>query len=90
MVLLPSAAATAWTIFWAASAMPSAATMLRPLSARISLPLLDVGPFETDDERHLEGDLFGGFDDAGGDDVALHDAAEDVDEDPFDVACRRG
>src|SRR6185369_13442968 len=35
---------TAETIFWAASAMPSAATMFRPLSARISLPRATLVP----------------------------------------------
>ncbi len=45
----------------------------------------DVGSFQSYDQRYLEGDLLGGFDYAGGDDVAFHDAAEDVDQDPFDV-----
>lgn len=45
----------------------------------------DVGAFESDDEGDLESDLFGGVDDAGGDDGAVHDAAEDVDHDAFDA-----
>ena len=46
--------------------------------------MLDVRPFESDDEGDFEADGFGGVDDALGDDVAAHDAAEDVDEDAFD------
>ena len=49
------------------------------------VPGLDVRSLETDDERNLEIDLFGRGDDARGDDVALHDAAKDVDEDGLDV-----
>src|SRR5207342_1455123 len=45
------------------------------------LALLDVGAFEADDQRHLDVDLARGLDDAFGNDVAAHDAAEDVDED---------
>ena len=45
-----------------------------------------VGALQTDDEGDGEGGLTRGFDDSFGDDVAAHDAAEDVDEDGFDVA----
>jgi len=43
-----------------------------------------VGAFEADDEGDAEFDGLGGVDDALGDDVAFHDAAEDVDEDGLD------
>jgi hypothetical protein len=46
---------------------------------------LDVVAFEANDEGEGEVCFLGGFDDAGGDDVAIHDAAEDVDEDSFYV-----
>src|SRR4051812_24366896 len=45
----------------------------------------DVVAFEADDEGDFEGGLAGGGDDAIGDDVAIHDAAEDVDEDALHV-----
>src|SRR5690606_14814446 len=48
-------------------------------------PQLDVGPLEADDEGDVEADLLGRGDDGGGDGVALHDAAEDVDEDGLDA-----
>lgn len=44
-----------------------------------------VGAFEADDDGDFEGDFFAGFYEGFGDDVALGDAAEDVDEDAFDV-----
>ncbi len=47
--------------------------MARPDSLSIAL--------EPNDERHFESHLLGRGDDARGDDVALHDASEDVDED---------
>src|SRR5690349_20184865 len=46
---------------------------------------IDVGAFEAHDERHLEAHLPRGRDHAFGDHVALHDAAEDVDEDRLEV-----
>ena len=46
---------------------------------------IDVGAFQADHQRHVQADLAGGRDDAVGDDVAAHDAAEDVDQDAFDV-----
>ena len=45
----------------------------------------DVVAFEADDERDVEVGFLRGGDDAGGDDVAVHDAAENVDEDAFDL-----
>src|SRR3569623_881713 len=45
------------------------------------LALLDGGAFQSNDQRHLEVHLPRGGDDAVGDDVAAHDAAEDVDQD---------
>ena len=49
------------------------------------LTSFDVVAFEAHDERDGEGGLAGGFDDAVGDDVTIHDAAEDVDQDALDV-----
>src|SRR6478672_3579966 len=46
---------------------------------------LDIGAFEAHDERHLEADFLNGGDNAFGDDVTLHDATEDVDEDALDL-----
>ena len=46
---------------------------------------LDVRALEAHDERHLEPDLLDRRDHARGDRVALHDAAEDVDEDRLHV-----
>src|SRR5687767_4585149 len=48
------------------------------------LALLDVGAFQANDQRHLQMDLAGRRDDPFGDDVAAHDAAEDVDQYAFD------
>src|SRR5207247_5019769 len=45
------------------------------------LAQLDVGALEPHHQRHLQPYLLHRGDDAGGDGVALHDAAEDVDED---------
>ena len=45
----------------------------------------NVGAFQADYERDLDAELSGPFDNSGGDDVALHDAAEDVDQNPFDL-----
>ncbi len=73
--------AMAATIFCAPSPMEAAAWMASPLSWRIFLPCSTLVPFEPHDEGHPEPELLGGGDDAGGDDVAAHDAAEDVDED---------
>jgi len=62
------------------------ARLLQDLSAGV-----DVGAFESDDEWDLEAGGavfvfvgFGGVDDALCDDGAVHDAAEDVDEDALD------
>ena len=45
------------------------------------MPLLDVGAFHADDQRHREPDLPRRLHDALGEHVAAQDAAEDVDED---------
>src|SRR5215468_858604 len=48
-----------------------------------ALAEIDVGAFEPYHQRHLEADLFHRRDDAFGDDVAAHDAAENIDQDYF-------
>ena len=53
------------------------------------LAQLDVGPFQAHDQRHLQPDLLDRGDDARRDGVALHDAAEDVDEDAASPSDRR-
>src|SRR5580698_8040904 len=45
----------------------------------------DVGAFEAHDDRDFEADFTAGFDEGFGDQIAFGDAAEDVDEDAFDV-----
>src|SRR5512142_567834 len=52
------------------------------------LPFVDVRPLEADDDGDLEPHLLHRGHDAVGDDVAAHDAAEDVDEDRADVLVR--
>ena len=49
------------------------------------LALLDIGAFEPHHQRHLQADFLHRRDDALGDDVALHDAAEDVDQNALHV-----
>src|ERR1700731_678199 len=46
---------------------------------------IDIGAFETHHQRHLEADFLHRGDDALGNDVAFHDAAEDVDQDALHV-----
>src|SRR6185312_9277146 len=46
---------------------------------------LDIGAFEPHHQRYMQADLARRGDDALGDDVAPHDAAEDVDQDAFDI-----
>src|SRR3990170_9004881 len=46
---------------------------------------IDVGAFETHYQRHLEADFLYRGDHTFGDDVALHDAAENVDQDALHV-----
>ncbi len=55
--------------------------ILRPRLGQDLLAELDVGAFEADDQRHRDGHFLGRRDHAFGDDVAAHDAAEDVDQD---------
>src|SRR5229473_1065411 len=46
---------------------------------------IDVGAFQANDQRHVQADLARRRDDALGDDVAAHDAPEDVDQDALDI-----
>src|SRR5207248_1992288 len=46
---------------------------------------LDVGAFQAHDQRHLQSDFLDCGDHTLGDDVAAHDAAEDVDQDALNV-----
>ena len=73
--------ATAATIFCAPSAIVVGGLNREAALAQDLAPELDVRAFEAHDERHLEPELLRRGDDARRDDVALHDAAEDVDED---------
>ena len=62
--------------------------MSRPLSCQQLPPFVDVGPFQPHDDRDTsDADFLDGGDDALRDQVATHDAAEDVDENRLDV-CR--
>ena len=76
---------TAATIFCAASSRSSAGMTLRPDFAQDLLAEIDVGAFEAHHQRHLEADLLHRGDHALGDDVAAHDAAEDVDQNALHV-----
>ena len=49
------------------------------------LAACDIGAFEPHHERHADLHLAHGFNDPLGDDVATHDAAEDVDQNAFHV-----
>ena len=49
------------------------------------LAQIDVGALEADHQRHAQVDLARRGDDALGDHVAAHDAAEDVDQDALDL-----
>src|SRR5439155_2041249 len=53
----------------------------QPAGSENVLALLDVGAFETHDQRNAQIYLARGFNNALGDDVAAHDSAEDVDQD---------
>ena len=75
---------TAATTFWAASARSLAAVIAGRIVEDL-LAELDVGALETDDQRHADVDLARRGDDALGDDVAAHDAAEDVDQHALDL-----
>ena len=46
---------------------------------------IDIGAFEPHHQRHLQADFLHRGDDAFGDDVASHDAAEDVDQDALHI-----
>ena len=47
--------------------------------------LSHIGAFKTHDQRHRHLYLFGGFHQALGNDIAAHDAAEDIDQDGLDM-----
>ena len=85
-----AASFTALTIFSAASARLSAAMIGRPDSRQDLLAELDIGAFEPHHQRHVQADLARRGDHALGDHVAAHDAAEDVDQDAFDVGIATG
>ena len=75
----PFAAAT--TFFAASVRSVGRRSIVQPaLRRRIFAALLDVGPFQPHDHRHLEADLLERRHQRRGDRVALHDAAEDVDQ----------
>ena len=78
MTLLPDRGSTT---FSAASAMPSPTIRSRPDSARSRRPSSTLVPSRRTTSGTLELDLLGRRDDAAGDHVAAHDAAEDVDQD---------
>src|ERR1051326_2486378 len=54
-----------------------------------ALAEIDVGAFEPHHQRHLQPNLLDRRHDALGDDVAAHDAAEDVDQNAFDIRIGR-
>ena len=68
--------------------MESPVMMATPDSARVFLPADDVVAFQPDDQRQFQSRLLHRRDDAGGDDVAIHDAAKNVDQNSFDIAGR--
>ncbi len=82
----PQAAAA--TAFWAASLRSSAGVIARPELASSSRPSLDVGALQAHDHRDLQAHFLHGRDDAFGDQVATHDAAEDVDQDGLHLVGR--
>ncbi len=73
------------TIFSAPSDRSLAAMTFRPLEFEDFLAELDVGAFQAHHQGHLQADLLHRGDHALGDDVAAHDAAEDVDQDALHV-----
>ena len=79
---------TAATTLSAASARSLAAVIARPDSLEDLLAELDVGALQADHQRHAEVDLARRRDDALGDHVAAHDAAEDVDQHALDLGVR--
>ena len=76
---------TASVIFLAASPRSSAARWSSPLSARIFLPSSTLVPSSRTTSGTLMPSSRRGRDHALGDDVAAHDAAEDVDQDALHV-----
>src|SRR3954467_3299452 len=57
----------------------------KPRVSQDALAHIDVGAFQPHHQRNMKGDFAGSRNDALGDHVAAHDAAEDVDQDAFDV-----
>ena len=80
-----AASFTALTIFCAASSRSSAGGDVEVRLGDDLLAELDIGAFEPHHQRHLQADLLHRRDHAFGDDVALHDAAEDVDQNALHV-----
>jgi hypothetical protein len=80
MLMVQETFRTSATIFCAASPRSLAGTMGRRVGEDV-LALLHVGAFEAHDQRNLQVHFLRRGDDAVGDDVALHDAAEDVHQD---------
>ena len=76
-----AASFTALTIFLAASSRSSAGDDVEPGVADDLLAEFDIGAFEAHHQRNLEAHFLHRGDHAFGDDVAFHDAAEDVDQD---------
>ena len=76
---------TAFTIFCAASSRSSAEVTLRFDLAMISLPFSTLVPSSRTTSGTLQADFLHRRHHAFGDDVALHDAAEDVDQDALHV-----
>ena len=80
---------TASTIFCAASSRSSAEKHVEPGFLDDLLAELDIGAFEPHHQRHFQADFLHGGDHAFGDDVAVHDAAEDVDQDALHLRIGR-
>ena len=74
---------TALTTFSAASSRSSAEVMARPELFKISLPFSTLVPSQADNEGDGQSNLLHRGDDAFGDDVTTHDAAEDVHQNAF-------
>ena len=77
------------TIFCAPSAIESAATMFRPDSFSIFLPSSTFVPSSRTTSGRSSRARLRRCDHAFGNDVAAHDAAENVDEDPFHLRSDR-
>ena len=76
---------TAFTTFCAASAIESPVMMATPDSASVFLPAATLLPSSRTTSGSFKPRFLHRRDDAGGDDVAIHDAAENVHEDALHV-----